>query len=73
MSQIATAEYLDGIREGRSIRKIIDDDMIEQVALAEIAFCNKVKYQAYSGYHKDFIDGFCDFWKLQLELNKQNN
>lgn len=69
MPQVS-AEYLAGIREGRALRKLIDDSAVIETAEKEIKFCDDVEFWAGSGLHKDFIQGQRDFWINQLKLAK---
>ena len=67
MAQVSQ-NYLEGIREARALRKLIDDSVVVRIAEAEIKFCDDAEYWAGSGLHKDFIQGQRDFWVNQLKL-----
>lgn len=69
MAQVSQ-NYLEGIREARALRKLIDDSAVIETAEKEIKFCDDVEFWAGSGLHKDFIQGHRDFWRNQLKLAK---
>lgn len=66
MTQAVTAEYIEGIKEGRAFMKRFEPDIpmirnnIENLKMTMREFS--------PGPVKDMLKGECDFWQNQLKL-----
>ena len=69
-----TAEYLQGIKDGRAALKT-DEEFgvpLSCAAARELAFIERVSSLAGSALHRDYLDGLRDFWNHQLTKDAQH-
>lgn len=64
--QQVSAEYLEGLRDGRrALKDCTTPEEARRAAAADLRFCDRIAHCAYSETQEAYLRGLRDFWTHQ--------